>query len=359
MVEVSKELNDVLQREAVCRSVLFQKPMAFPDFDAKMYVDLTVNQQQTKQQTPPELIAYVYDQIVGRCAADSGEDQKQFEAYMKGLNEIWPALKVKMEMSYGLAEYMRVIGAHSLFLPRYYATLYHPMSLEAPFAMAVRIDGKYMAVPTYDTAYALCVREPIFRTAVMRTAEEQLLMMELGDGLKKVSLGCAMLPEHNHFAWQKRGIKQQVVAYDNVPRLMECLEQVYTDEVLKKFDIRNQDYWEAFKDPDLQKEIDLVSMEGGLSYAMDQIDDLLSGVAGLLRSGGYFCGELELRHLYTIRCGCLGWKMDKTMQFGETVDSSVAWMEVAAQKAGMKIVKVRPDTLNLQPAAVWFALQKI
>ena len=357
MDKLQTKLQEVLQRDPIECSMLMRTPMRDPMWDAQMFVGLTMSQD---KQTPPDLIPYVRHEIEATCAADSRDDELKFESYMKGLDEIWPALEAKMRASYGLAEYMRTLACHSLFLPRYYAELYHPMSMDAPYGFARRIDGKYMRIPQSDVSYLLCAREPIFGSTRMRTAAHQLVQEELGEGILNVSLGAAMLPEQIRFGWQERGIKQRVIAYDNAPGVLECVQQVYAEKPLSEYgiDYRVDNFWNAFKDPDLIGKADLVGMEGGLSYYRDRSDDLFDGIAGLLRSGGHFCGEVELKNIYTIRCGVLGWKMEQEMQFDDDAESAIKRMEEVAAKAGLKMVEAISDTRSVQPAMVWFHLQK-
>lgn len=351
-------LQDILQREPIERSMLAKTPMRDPVWDARMFLGLTID---PDKQTPPDLILYVRHEIEAACAADSGDNEQQFQVYMDGLNKIWPALEAKMKASYGLAEYMRTIGCHSLFLPRYYAELYHPMSMVAPFGWARRIDGKYLPIPQNDPAYSLAAREPIFRSTRTRTALHEIVQAELGAGILNVSLGAAMLPEMNRFDWQERGIKQRVIACDNAPGVLECLKQIYSEKPLVEYGIeqyRVDSYWNLFKDPDLQRAAMLVGMEGGLSYNYDRFGDLFAGISGLLRSGGHFCGEVELDNAYTRRCGALGWKMDQPMHLYEDADAAIQHVEESSKKAGMKILDVFTDDQNTVPAMVWFHLQK-
>ncbi len=232
--------------------------------------------------------------------------------------------------------------------------------MDAPYGWARRIDGKYMEIPPSDVSYLLCAREPIFGSTRMRTAAHQLVQEDLGSGILNVSLGAAMLPEQIRFDWQGRGIKQRVVAYDNAPGVLECVKQVYAGKPLDEYGIeyRVDDFWNAFKDPDLIGKADLVGMEGGLSYYRDRSDDLFAGIASLLRSGGHFCGEVELMNIYTVRCGILGWKMDREMKMDDNVESAIQRMEEVAAKAGLKMVEAIADTRSISPAMVWFHLQK-
>lgn len=354
------KLQEVLLREPIERSLLKGTQMLDVEWDAGMFVNLTMSQQNGKgPQTPPGLVEYVRHEIEATCAAASGEDERQFAAYMRGLEQIWPALKAKMEASYGLAEYMRTLACHSTFLPHYYATLYHPLALEAAFAWAKRLDGQFMRVPTSDPAYKLCAREPIFRTTTWRAAKNQLVMLQLGSGAKLTSLGAGVLPECNHFGWQERGIKQDVIAYDTAAGVLECVKEIYTKPLGEYgIDYRVADFWDAFKDPAQLGARDLVLMSGGMSYYVKQTDDLMQGIASILRPGGHFCGEVELMHIYTIRCGVLGWVMDQQMLPDKDAESAIARVSVSAQKAGLKVVEACVDDRNVQPAAVWFHLEK-
>lgn len=351
-----KELLDVMRREPIVRSLMMQHPMQDPSWDAGVFYNLTME----KKPTPPGLVEYVRHEIEAHCAADAGENERQYQAYMVGLEEIWPALEVKMQRSYGLAEYMRVIGCGSLYLPRYYAKMPDSASMLAPYGLAVRLDGKLMAIPTHDPAYLLCGREPIFRTILVRAAEQQLVQLELGEGANVMSLGAATLPEYSRFGWQERGIKQNVIAVENAPDALKYVQQIYPG-ALESYGIKylRQDFWDVLRDPVLQRTQGLVGMEGGLSYYVDKTEDLLQAVANVLKPGGYFCGEVELKHLYTGRCGVLGWEMSRPMRPDDNVESAIARIGAAAKQAGLKMVEVRPDEWNAQPAAVWFQLQKI
>lgn len=333
--------------------------MRDPLWDAQMFVGLT---RDPDKETPSDLIQYVRHEIEATCAADVGEDERQYQAYMRGLDEIWPVLEAKMKASYGLAEYMRIIGSRSLFLPRYYAELYHPMSMVAPFGWARRIDGKFLPIPENDPGYSLAAREFIFRTVRTRTALQQIVQAELGDDILSLLLGAGMAPEMIRFRWQDRGIRQRVIAYDNAPGTLQCIKQIYNEKPLASYGIeeyREDSYWNAFKDPDLQCKSDLVGMEGGLSYNYGRFDELFEGIARLLRPGGHFCGETELMNIYTVRCGILGWKMDQPMHLYDSADDAIRHVEEASAKAGMKILEAIVDDQNPIPAMVWFHLQKI
>lgn len=352
--------EEILQREPIGRSLAMMKtPMRDPEWEATRFIGLTMGDQ--KQQTPPGLIQYNRHMIEASCAAASGDDETQFQAYLDGLDRIWPELEKKMAASYGLAEYVRTLAGHSLFLPNYYATLYHPLSMEAPYAQAVRLDGKFMDVPTSDVAYGLCAREPIFSGKRFCAVKQQLVQLELGDNTLHLILGANMLPEYNHFGWQERGIKQRIVAYDNDPRVEESLKSVFGERQLCEMGVeyRFDDFWNALKDPELQGAVDMVAMEGGLSYYVPETEDLFRGVAQVLRPGGYFCGEVELMHYYTVRCGVLGWQMARSMQPDKDADSATKRLEATAGKVGLKLLEAAVDDYCLQSAVLWVKLQKI
>lgn len=357
MDKLQTKLQEILQKDPVERSIAARFPRYDPFYDAQQYVMMTM---QPDKQTPEALIPAVFKRLEMTAAAWSGTNEVQYKAYLDGIEEIRPALTAKMQASYGLAEYLWAFGSHSLFLPRYYATLYHPLAMDAAFCKVVRLDGEFMMVPIDDPAYILGASEPIFRTVRSRTALHELLQAELGEDALVVALGAAMLPEQRHFGWQERGIKQRVIAYDNAPGTAECLKLVFPDKPLADYGIeyRFEDFHKAFEDPELQGKVDLVGMEGCLSYYKDETVDILTKVANLLRPGGHFCGEVELKHIYTIRCGILGWQMSRPMQFDDDADSAVARLTEAAELAGLEMAEVYVDDRNEQPAMVWVHLQK-
>lgn len=354
-------VEEIRQREPIERSLLRGLPMHFPYWEAGRFVESSIGPKQ--RPAPPGLVEYVRRRIEETCAADAGTDKAQYQMYLEGLNKVWPKLEQMMlgEHGCGLAEYMLTDASRSLFLPQYYPTLPAPTSLDAPFGYGVRLDGKFMRIPENDPAYVLCANEPIFVGARDRVVYEQQVRYELGAGALVLALGAALLPTERYFQWQTYGPKQNVIAYDNGAEMARYLKMVFPHGDLNshRVDYRYDDFWNAYKDPQLEGKIDILSAEGVLSYYVAETEAFLRGAATRLRMNGYFCGEVELENIYTLRCGVLGWKMDRPMNLDKNADAAIARITEAAGRAGMRVVRAVKDERNEMPATVWFQLQKV
>lgn len=353
------DLRALMSREQITHTKLGQLPQD-PVWDAKRIIELS--QRGIQQELPDGMVEYIRELLVRTYTADAGDDEELRLAYERGLEEIWPALLARMQKSHGLAWYMMTPAAFSMYLPRFYATAIHPTSLEAAYNYCMRLDGSFCSVPETDVAHYLAVSEPIFRSCVFRDAAQQLVQLEVGAGAKVTVLGGGMVPEYNHLNWQGHGIKQQVTVYDYAPGAKKYAEMVYAvhGKTLAEcgIDYRETNFREGLKDPEAQGTQVLVGAKGVMSYYAEELAELLTAAARLLKSGGYFCGELELMNIYTARCGFLGWHMDP-MTLEKDEMAAHDRIAIAAKEAGLRVVEAVTDvSVNAMPAAVWFCLQK-
>ncbi len=292
----------------------------------------------SRQHAPVDekLLRHIYNRLQMRIV-NTDQDVQVREAKLSVLrDEVWPELFGHAKENLGMAAFLLENALHSDCIARFLLNVWKcPAKAVLPaHGVAEDILKNPIAVPRTDPMFPYCYDQS-YRMIQYRTRMPQ---SELRQMKKVIFLGGGLLPELWTYDFLlKCGQNQlQVVVYDQDDGLPSYLEQILSGK-LSDFgiDYRVEDFESAFVDANQQGIYDGVVMNGVLSYRLKDLEKIFRGVAGLLKPGGKFFFDLQLKHpvlLFDVLT--LDWPA--TMETLDNVTAAVSLVDIPLGKAGFR-----------------------
>lgn len=332
------------------------------------YVLITIFAKLFHIRTSQSKIQQFYIDAKALCRKLTGDDTEQLQAYLRGLDQMWPKLQRQLEDP-GFYKFVNKYGMDSAFLLTYFSVLSPSApALEAAGGFSVDLGGVYRKIPESDyQAYELCVREPTFRSFCRRIWFSQMhflnYVMETRADPDIFMAAAGLMPAFRRYELRPEMLKKvfgRIVAYDRDPKMPEYLKMVFdkpVDEYGIEYHIADLDV--AFEKQELWQAFDIVDAEGLMSYYKDELEtkEMLRGFKKLLRPGGIMTFDVQTMEWSMIRCAVsLAWKLP--LKPDKDPRAAIERITRCATAVGLEVVEYAIDDYNKTPALVCFCLRK-
>lgn len=327
------------------------------------------------------------------AAAQAGTDRELLRKNPEYVELTWPAYRAKMLENPGFARWVLEAGVlHSFYLYCFYIDVdgflgfdpelrkkIRPLTtyqMDTAFGMYRDTLGNLREIPDTDAAMWHCINSSLWRDVSERAVYASYYMREAGHGARVLDLCCGAFNLERRFGYLDAGLHQQVIGYDNDPNVVAVTEKLFGNMLQQcDFSLHCENCFNAFDDPDLISNVDIVLMNGGLSYNKSRAVDILSGARRVLKTSvpGEVPKRLVInREVATIDMAhalhVLGLKdQHDSLDPDMSVEQSIASMKADIEKAGggYHIEKIITDEgfygedVELAPTFVQFVLDAV
>lgn len=304
----------------------------------------------------------------------SAEKASLTEKYRSGIVRMWPKLKEILMRNKGLLELMLSGGGtQSLTFAKFPVDLVpHARALESAWGYNFDNAGVYRRLDLYDISARYSVVEPIFAELRRRTWIAQQAIKEVlpqpgttkpGEKVARIcTLGAGLLIEFRKYGMTLNDIKRlDVIACDADRTLKSDLDTVLQFDYGASIedtgiDYRFCDITDVLSDRSLWGTVDVVLMDGVLSYCRDEqaMTDYVAGMKKLLSKKGTIVCDLQVMDPSLIRCAFVHeWK--SSMKPERSARKAIDKMKRICRNVGLEI-EVSVDDRNPRPLGVVFKL---
>lgn len=291
---------------------------------------------------------------------------------IKGIEELWPKLRKKLENNAGLVKFMNDVGSCSRSFAQFPATLVpRAIALESAFGVNYDNAGRYHTLEPGCISCRCGAVEATFVELRRRAWFAKSLIFQLFPELanyvdhpseKKlgtvITLGAGLLVEFRKFGFTLAQIQSlNIIACDMDETLLKELDTVFLHDFGVPFAESGIDYRfcrieELFEDPMLWGKADLVLLDGVLSYCRNKqhMLEYVAGAVKLMKPTGFIMCDWQLMEISLIRCAVVQcW--ESTMKPELTPRFAIRKAKWIARKLGLEI-DYQVDPRNPRPLGV-------
>lgn len=283
----------------------------------------------------------------------TGED---FEAYMEGLQKIWPGMQRRMLVSPALFQYVQDFAIRSPTLLNFMSYVPCSETMENAFGYGYNIAGEYGSLSIDDVAFYWSLREPVLSGIRQRVYYAQDIIARLmmyqnsATPLRILFVGAGRLPELRRRGYPRDYLeRQEIVAVDedrgvwgNIDDLFEYTHGCTVKDLNIKY--YNASLHEFARDAKWAGYFDLVVAQGVMSYYRDdtQTQAMLREMRSLLKPDGLLVMDLQLFHISLLRCKfALDWNTNPPLSPDMTSRGAEQRIRAACGVVGLHVDDVR------------------
>lgn len=250
--------------------------------------------------------------VIFAATAQAGEDRELLEANLNYVELTWPAYRAKMLASPAFAKWVVDGGViYSFYLYCFYIDVDGFLGFDEELRKEIKpqttfqmdtaygeyrdVLGNLREIPRTDPAFWHCYNSSLWRDVANRGVFAKFYLCEAGEGALVVDLCSGALNLERRFGYLDEGLNQRVIGYEIDPNAAEVAARLIGKPLEERgFEIRCEDFFNAFSDPELIGNVDFLMMNGGMSYNVPRTVEILRGARGLLKVSKRFVFNIEI-----------------------------------------------------------------
>jgi SAM-dependent methyltransferase len=249
-----------------------------------------------------------------------------------------------------LAKFMRDHGCRSRYFVPWLINVPKAFTLEAAFGFGLDSGGGCCQIAKDDPFFQWVVRDPMFvylRERALNTGER------LRNKQKAVFLGAGYLPDLRRSGLKWEEMPEVILACDHDPSILQ--EPIAAD-------LKDKLQYVCYDIKDFLMSCptgnDVVVMNGVMSYRIDWLPFMVNEALRLLKPGGQFIFDLQLKHWSLVRNGLVfNWVTNPPMTLMENEAAAKYAVERVCQGLPVRL-DCRTDSRNEIPTGVMCYITK-
>lgn len=302
-------------------------------------------------ETSEAMLQHIHDRQLnhfGATAVSAEEFERQREAFEQ---KVWPVIRPLLQRNPGTAQFMLEHGVDSQFVAQFLYDVQknQGVSILLGHGIGHTVTDELVEVPPSDNAFAFYhdASFGIFRFRA-KLAQEELERTDpdpddSGEEPKRILfLGGGADPTLYARRIRLCPISQQVVVYDNDPKMRDYLETIMGPLPAAGIDYRIGNIDDVLQDESQFGQYDLICLLGVAAYYAKRPQFLFDGICDLLKPGGRVIFDVQSLHpVLAFDVYVLGWPT--TLHVEPSIEKAIEVSRLNCENAGLHVLWSRAE----------------